>query len=135
MSKTTSIVICEEDPLLLEVTAFRLELLGYAVTQVSNGEDLVRELADADEKPDLLILDTALPDVDGIELVDRLKSDARLFNGPVLLLSTDADLDTVQRAVSAGANDYLVVPFDPAVLEQKVESVLVRSKQLAGDIV
>ena len=132
MAEITHVLVCEEDELLLELTAFRLELLGCQVSRAGTGEDLIRELANRDNKPDLLILDTNLPDMDGIELIHRLKSDARTASVPVLLLSTDADLDMVQRAVIAGATDYLVVPFDPTVLEQKVENVLVKAKQTAG---
>ena len=132
MADATFLIIVEEDELLLELSAFRLELLGYRVTRLSTGEDLIRELANRENKPDLVILDTTLPDMDGIELVHRLKSDSRTANVPVLLLSIDADLDIVQRAVIAGATDYLVIPFDPTILEQKVESVLVKSRQLAA---
>ena len=132
MADATFLIIVEEDELLLELSAFRLELLGYRVTRLSTGEDLIRELANRENKPDLVILDTTLPDMDGIELVHRLKSDSRTANVPVLLLSIDADLDIVQRAVIAGATDYLVIPFDPTILEQKVESVLEKSRQLAA---
>lgn len=117
------LLLAEEDPLLAELTAFRLELLGYRVAVAMQGQQILQRL-EAGEIPDLILLDTVLPDMDGIELVNRLSSDARFSRVPILVFSTDADLNTVQRAHTAGAKDYLVTPYDPVVLERKVAGLL-----------
>jgi CheY-like chemotaxis protein len=115
-------VLLEEEPVLAEITAFRLELLGYRTTCVHTGEDLLKQLID--QTPDLLIMDTYLPDMSGIELINRITSDSRYGHIPVMVFSIDADLEAVHKAFDAGAKDYLVTPFDPAVLERKVELLL-----------
>jgi CheY-like chemotaxis protein len=115
----TRILLVEEDPTLLELTSFRLELLGYEVVEMESAEDALAWLKN--ELPDLLIVNQFLPGLDGVELVDRLSNDIRTADVPMMLLSAIADLDSVQRAFNAGADEYLVTPYDPAVLEEKVE--------------
>ena len=56
--------------------------------------------------------------------MNRLSNDVRTGQIPVLFVSSHADLDDVQKAYNAGANDYLVTPYDPAVLESKIERLV-----------
>lgn len=72
----------------------------------------------------MILLDLAIADVNGYELVERLSSDPATNSCPILVFSTSADLDAVTRAHTAGAADYLVTPYDPATLEHKLESLL-----------
>ncbi|MCA9269094.1 MAG: response regulator transcription factor [Planctomycetales bacterium] len=119
------IMLVEEDATLADITAFRLELLGYQVQQVHTAEAALEQVAQS--QPDLLILDLFLPGIGGLELVGRLKSDSATAALPLLVFSVDADLNTVAKAHEAGADDYLVTPYDPAVLEGKIEKLLSRS--------
>jgi CheY-like chemotaxis protein len=113
------VLLVEEDPTLLEITAFRLELLGYEVVKQQSAERALEWLRD--QLPTLIIVDHVLPGMDGIELINRLSNDMRTSEIPVLLLSTKADLEDVQRAYNAGADEYVVIPYDPIVLEAKIE--------------
>ena len=94
--ETPKLVIVEEEEVLADITAFRLELLGYTVSSFATGEQEWANIKT--EPPDLVILDTILPDMDGLELVDRLRSDPKTSHIPLLLFSCDADLEFVQRA-------------------------------------
>jgi CheY-like chemotaxis protein len=113
------ILLVEEDPILLEITAFRLELLGYHVIKQQSAERALEWLRD--QLPTLIIVDHVLPGMDGIEFINRLSNDMRTSEIPIMFLSTNADLEDVQRAYNAGADEYLVIPYDPIVLEAKVE--------------
>jgi CheY-like chemotaxis protein len=113
------ILLVEEDQTLLEITAFRLELLGYDVATQESAEKALDWLRD--ELPSLIIVDQDLPGMGGIEFINRLSNDMRTSNIPVMVLSTNSELETVQKAYNAGANEYLVIPYDPLVLESKVE--------------
>jgi CheY-like chemotaxis protein len=117
--RTPQILFVEEDPILLEITAFRLELLGYVVVTHSSAEGALEWLAN--QLPTLVIVDHVLPGMDGIEFINRLSNDTRTSVVPTMLLSTNGDLEDVQKAYNAGADDYLVIPYDPMVLESKVE--------------
>jgi CheY-like chemotaxis protein len=117
--QTPQILFVEEDPILMEITAFRLELLGYEVVQLQSAERALEWLKG--QLPTLIIVDHVLSGIDGIEFINRLSNDTRTSNIPIMLLSTNGDLDDVQKAYNAGADEYLVIPYDPIVLESKVE--------------
>jgi CheY-like chemotaxis protein len=118
------VLLIEEDPILAEVTGFRLELLGFRVLQVHSAEAAF-DAVDG-QSPDVILLDTVLPGMDGIELTNRLSNDPKTSTIPIMVLSTNADLNEVQRAHVAGAKDYLVIPYDPSVLEEKLDRLLQR---------
>ena len=109
----------EGDPTLLEITAFRLELLGYQVESRDSAERAIEWLKD--QLPNLIIVDHVLPGMDGVEFINRLSNDTRTSDIPIMFLSTNGDLEDVQKAYNAGADEYLVIPYDPIVLEAKVE--------------
>jgi CheY-like chemotaxis protein len=117
--RNPQILFIEEDPILLEVTAFRLELLGYEVVTQDSAERALEWLRD--HLPTLIIVDHMLPGMDGAEFINRLSNDTRTSEIPVMFLSTNGDLEDVQRAYNAGADEYLVIPYDPMVLESKVQ--------------
>ena len=116
------ILLIEGDRTLLEITAFRLELLGYDVVTLDTAERGLEWLHD--QLPSLVIVDHVLPGIDGIEFINRLSNDTRTSEIPMMILSTKGDLDDVQRAYNAGADEYLVIPYDPMVLESKVERLV-----------
>ena len=113
------ILLVEEDATLREITAFRLELLGYEVVPADSAERALEWLQN--DLPTLMIVDQFLPGMDGIELLNRLSNDMRTSDVPVILVSVNSDLEDVQKAYNAGADEYLVIPYDPVVLESKVE--------------
>jgi CheY-like chemotaxis protein len=115
------ILVIEEEPTLLDILAFRLELLGFEVETKVAADPALTWLAT--NVPDLIAAGH-LSDMDPIEFLNRISDDPRTSETPMLLLSPDPDLDAVQRAYNAGADEYLLTPFDPLVLEQKVQSLL-----------
>lgn len=122
LDQSSQILFVEEDPTLLEITAFRLELLGYEVVKQQSGERALEWLHD--QQPSLIIVDHTLPGMNGIEFINRLSNDTRTSEIPIMFLSTNGDLEDVQKAFNAGADEYLVIPYDPMVLESKVEHLV-----------
>lgn len=118
----STILLIEEDTTLREITQFRLELLGHTVVAVASGNEGVTWLLQ--ELPDAIVIGHFLPDMDGMDLLDRLSNDVRTASVPVMLLSPHAELTDVQRAFNAGADDYLVTPYDPLMLESKLKRLL-----------
>ena len=116
------ILLVEPEPVIAEITAFRLELLGHQVNSVESGEQALTTIAS--QIPDLLITDLVLPGFDGVALIERLTEDQATSDLPIMVLSLDADLSRVQAVVGLGAQDFLVVPFDLEVLQRKVEKLL-----------
>jgi DNA-binding response OmpR family regulator len=120
-TQAPKILLVEEEETLLAITAFRLELLGYQVVTQESAERALDWLNQ--ELPSLIIVDQVLPGIDGIDFINRLSNDMRTSNIPIMVLSTNSDLEDVQRAYNAGADEYLVIPYDPIVLESKVEKL------------
>jgi CheY-like chemotaxis protein len=119
--KRKQILVIEEEPVLLDILAFRLELLGYSVETKLAGDAALTWLAS--DVPDLIAVGY-LADMDPVEFLNRISDDPRTSETPVLYLSPNSDLDEVQRAYNAGADEYLLTPFDPLVLEKKVQALL-----------
>lgn len=115
------ILLVEEDALLLDVTAFRLELLGYEVVGLESAQAALDWLAS--NVPDLAAVGH-VADMDPTDLLNRFSDDPRTSGAPLLYLSADSDLEQVQRAYNAGADEYLLTPYDPLVLEKKIEGLL-----------
>jgi DNA-binding response OmpR family regulator len=122
------ILLVEEEPTLLEITAFRLELLGYEVVKAASAEKALEWLAG--NLPTIVIVDQFLPGIDGLEFLNRLSNDLRTSEVPVIFLSVNSDLEDVQKAYNAGADEYLVIPYDPTVLEAKVERLTAALEQV-----
>jgi CheY-like chemotaxis protein len=127
--QTPQILLIEEDPTLRDITAFRLELLGYEMVSMESAEKALEWLQN--NLPTLVLVDQFLTGMDGIELLDRLSNDVRTSEIPVIFLSVNADLEDVQKAYNAGADEYLVIPYDPIVLESKVERLTTAVGQTA----
>lgn len=118
-SNSVKLMLVEGEPILADLTSFRLELLGYQIQVVASAMEAMRAIND--QLPDLLIIDSVLPDGDGIEFISKLRSQYSPEQLPILVFSIDPSLENVERAVLAGAQDYLVTPFDPTVLEDKIQ--------------
>ncbi len=121
----STILLIEEEATLREITSFRLELLGYRVVTKITADEANRSMA---EKLPNLIAVGHVAEMESIEFLNHLSNDPRTSELPVIYLSGSADLDEVQRAFNAGADEFLVTPFDPLVLEKKVEGLLVAAE-------
>ena len=120
-----TILLIEEEPTLREITSFRLELLGYQVITQVTADEANRVLAD--KLPDLIAVGH-VAEMESIEFLNHLSNDPRTSELPVIYLSGSSDLEEVQRAYNAGADEFLVTPFDPSVLESKVEGLLLAAE-------
>jgi len=121
-SSLSKLLLVEPELLLADLTSFRLELLGYEIETVASGAEAKDRLRRGDV--DLMIVDTKLPDGDGIEWLTELRLEIKPEEVPVLMFSLDPSLESVRRAFLAGAQDYLITPFDPTILETKIQHLL-----------
>ncbi len=123
-----TIWVVEDDEVLAEITSFRLELLGYNVQMFFGGEKVLKVIEKSRENeeagPDLVLMDLAISDTDGFELIHKIKADPLTMETPIMVFSSDGDLNAVQRTYTAGAHEFLVTPFDPIMLETKIERLL-----------
>ncbi len=118
------ILVLEPNQVQGEVTAFRLKLLGYRAQWIKSGLDLWATLYM--EHPDALIISMDGTAKDSLEVLEQLSSDPRTSNIPVMVTSVKAELDLVEKAWRLGGREFLVTPYDPVMLEQKVAKLMTR---------
>lgn len=128
-SQDATILLIEEEPTLREITSFRLELLGYQVITKTTADQANQFLLT--QLPDLIAVGH-VAEMESIEFLNHLSNDQRTNDLPVIYLSGSSDLEEVQRAFNAGADEFLVTPYDPLVLEKKVQGLLVAAKMRNG---
>jgi CheY-like chemotaxis protein len=116
--ETKRILVVDDEERVREMIEFRLRLFGYDVLQAADGREAL-EVASR-EKPDLVLLDVMMPELDGFQVCSRLKQDEATQHIPVVMLTAKAEAKDVTRAFNSGAVDYVVKPYDPVVLQQKV---------------
>jgi DNA-binding response OmpR family regulator len=118
------ILLADDEEDIKTVVAMFLEAQGYKVTTAFDGLDAL-EKAEA-EKPDLIILDIMMPLIDGFEVCRRLKGEETTAQIPILMLSAAAHAESVNKGLEAGAVDYIVKPFEPEKLLEKVQEILAK---------
>ncbi|MDC0674318.1 ATP-binding protein [Nannocystis radixulma] len=115
------LVVAEDNP---DMASYIAGILGddYAIELVSNGAEALRAVQA--RRPDVVLSDIMMPEMDGYELVARLKRDQSLRDVPVVLLSAKASRDETVRGLEVGADDYLPKPFAPIELRARLAAAL-----------
>ena len=125
-----TILVVDDSRLNRDLLIRALANLGYATVQAENGRIALDILASADgPRIDVILLDIEMPEMDGYEALGLIKSDARLRDLPVIVISAVDALDSIVRCIEMGAADYLPKPFKAAILKARVSTSLA-SKRL-----
>jgi len=122
MSGSYHLLLVEEDPLIAELTRFRLEMLNYRVTLAATADTALESAHD--EFIDLFLVNVDADLGHGVNLIERIRVNEECDDIPVIAVSSDSDMGVVDKVFAAGANDYLVVPYDPLSLQQKVSDLI-----------
>ena len=120
--KKNRVLAIDDEPSIIEWLKILLEHQGYEVRTAmigTRGEEIFKTW-----KPDVVITDMMLPDIDGLELLRHLKSDPTTAEIPVVVVSADALASQIEAAMQAGAFHYLTKPVSVAELLSVVDSVL-----------
>ena len=107
-----------------DVLARRLEKQGHTVVHAASGGAALAILNEPDVDIDVVLLDIMMPDVDGFEILRRIKADPRLHDTPVIMISALDDTESIVRCIEMGAEDYLAKPFNPTLLKARVGASL-----------
>lgn len=118
------ILIIDDDVDTLRLVGLLLQKQGYSISAATNGE---QGLAKAfDEKPDIILLDVMMPDMDGYEVARRLRKNPVTTSTPVLMFTAKGQLDDKVTGFESGADDYLTKPTHPAELQAHIRALLMR---------
>jgi DNA-binding response OmpR family regulator len=120
------ILVVEDTPANIQTLSTILKQEGYQISVATNGRQALQVLERV--RPDLILLDIMMPEMDGFEVLRRLKEDARLRHVPVIMISALDDIDSVVRCVELGAEDHLPKPFDPVLLKARIGACLEKKR-------
>jgi DNA-binding response OmpR family regulator len=121
------IIIAEDDKDIRELISFTLRYAGHHVMSFPNGEDAWKQILV--EIPDLVILDVRMPIISGYEVCEKIKQEPTTAQIPVIFLSAKGQEGEIRTGFEVGAVDYLLKPFVPQALNQKVEEILKRKQE------
>jgi len=127
MNTPPRILVVDDSEENRDIIVTRLRAHGYETSEAADGESGLAAVSEC--APDLILLDVAMPKLDGIEVCRRLKSDSNRPFTPIIILTARADTKDVVAGLDAGADEYLTKPLDHAALVARVRSVL-RLKEL-----
>ena len=117
------ILVVEDDPFLLGMYVTKLEMSGFIVTGVEDGNEAVPAVEK--EKPDLILLDIILPNMDGFEILKKLKKENSTKDIPVIIFTNLGQQADVEKGLELGAVDYLIkAHFTPSEVITKVNKIL-----------
>ena len=122
-----TILLIEDNEMNRDMLSRRLVKRGYRVVTALNGRDGLE--AAGRERPDLILMDMGLPDMDGWETTRRLRADAAIRHIPVIALTAHAMAGDRERALEAGCDDYDIKPIELPRLQSKIDALLLRGEQ------
>jgi len=123
----------EDDESIREIELYSLEMTGFEARGFADGSSFFAALED--EKPDLILLDIMLPGMDGMEILQRLKTEEKTADIPVIMATAKGAEHEKVRSLDIGADDHLVKPFGMMEMISRVKAVLRRCKKKEGGIV
>jgi len=123
-TKQSLIMMVDDEPIISDITEAHLRSEGYQSFLAVNDSRLALEVL-AENRVDLLLLDLNMPHVNGFEILEAVRADARYRMLPVIVMTSAADPSTKIRALKQGATDFLAKPVDPAELFLRVRNCLV----------
>lgn len=133
------ILVVDDDQIIIQITARVLTAAGYEVFKAASGAEALQRIDET--RPDLIVLDVMMPEMDGYEVCRRLRQTAATARLPIMMLTAQESVEEKVRGFEAGADDYMTKPFQPPELQARVKVLLRRAStaeaapQLAGKII
>lgn len=121
--RDATIMMVDDEPITIEVAKMFLEEAGYkhfvTTSESTQAFDILVE-----KQPDVVLLDLMMPEVNGFEILARVRADKQLMHTPVIVLTSSTDADTKLKALRLGVNDFLAKPVDPSELALRLRNTL-----------
>jgi two-component system, OmpR family, phosphate regulon response regulator PhoB len=117
------IFVVDDDPDVRELVEYKLLQQGFDVQSASDGQEALREVPGA--MASLLLLDVMMPGLSGFDVLARLRTAAATRALPIIMLTAKAEPADVERGLALGANDYMIKPFSPRELMNRIQAQLV----------
>jgi two-component system, OmpR family, KDP operon response regulator KdpE len=128
MNSNPLVMAVDDEPSILQFIRHELATQDFSVVTVTSGQEALSTLEE--QRPDVVLLDVMMPDMNGIEVLRRIRESS---NVPVILLTARKGNEEKVRGLDMGADDYLAKPFNPEELSARVRAVLRRSQSAVGE--
>ncbi len=125
------ILLVEDEEEILQLAKLYLEKEGFRTCLARTGLDAVKQVKA--ERPDLVILDLMLPELDGLEVCKRIRSDSQTAMLPIIMLTAKAEESDTILGLELGADDYVTKPFSPKALVARVKALFRRLERRPDD--
>ncbi len=123
-----TILVVDDDPDIARFVEVNLRSAGYDVSVAADGEEALSRATEL--RPDLVLLDVMMPRIDGFEVAQRLRRNPQTANTSIIMLTAKALSTDKVLGLTAGADDYIIKPFDPIELLARVKGTLRRAKEM-----
>lgn len=127
MSDRISVLVIDDDSEFQELIDMNLRIAGFSIMQALNGPEGLKMAKK--EQPDLILLDTTMPEMNGLEVLSELKHDKKTEEIPVFMLTAKTLVGDVERAFEVGANDYITKPVEMMKLGKLIRLKLDKLKK------
>jgi DNA-binding response OmpR family regulator len=117
------IMVVDDEPDILTTVGQMLEMSGYEVIKVIDGEECFKKLNESSTNPDLILLDIMMPDISGWDVAAKIKENPRWSSIPIVFLTAKGDTSSIGLGGMA-AEDYIVKPFDIKDLITRIQKIL-----------
>ncbi|MCA9728469.1 MAG: response regulator [Candidatus Eisenbacteria bacterium] len=121
MAEPRRILVVDDEIYILHILEFSLSMEGYEVVTASDGNEAVKRLEECD--PDMVVLDVMMPGLDGYAVCRQLRASDHLRSIPVILLSAKGRSVDREAGLEAGADEYIVKPFSPRHLLERIREL------------
>ena len=125
-SATGRVLVVDDDRMNRMLLTRGLERDGHEVRTAENGREALELLAE--DRPDLVLLDILMPELDGMQVLEKMKADDSLAHLPVIMISAVDESESVLRCIEMGAEDFLPKPFDPILLRARINAGLAKKR-------
>lgn len=122
------ILVVDDEPDYVATIQCRLEWSQYEVITANNGQEAIEKAIN--ERPDLMLLDTSMPVMNGHQVLEQFKQHPGLKNIPVIMVTALCEPQDISKALSFGVADYVAKPFDFAELVEKIANALERKSKI-----
>jgi CheY-like chemotaxis protein len=119
-----SVLVVEDDPVILRLLEVNFEMEGFDVRSASNGQEALEAVRSG--RPDVVVADIMMPVLSGLDFLAKLRADPEIAAIPVVFLSAKAQAGDVRAGLAAGADDYVTKPFEPLDLVDRVTRLATR---------
>lgn len=119
------ILVCEDEPDILELIQVRLTRVGHEVLTASDGRMGLRRALE--DQPELLLVDWMMPGMTGVELVAAVRAHPTAYELPILMLTARAQQGDIDAAFAAGVDGFIIKPFRAGELQERIAALLVRA--------